>query len=69
MIPTECWSECLTEHLTQLVLDGSGRPRTRGELLELLAARDLDRAVPNCGGSGLVDLMTTRPVTTSVGLV
>ena len=46
MIPTDCWSGPLTERLIELICDESGRPRTRSELLETLAAHDLDRALP-----------------------
>jgi hypothetical protein len=46
MIPSECWAEVLSERVIGLVLDESLPATTRGELLEILATRDLDRSLP-----------------------
>jgi hypothetical protein len=46
MIPAECWTELLSETVIELIFDGSRPAATRCELLEILAVRDLDRALP-----------------------
>jgi hypothetical protein len=46
MIPTECWSERITERFICFISDTSGRPCSRSELVEILAAHDINRALP-----------------------
>ncbi|MFI5387352.1 MAG: hypothetical protein ACHQ50_14680, partial [Fimbriimonadales bacterium] len=59
MIPTDCWSGSLTERLVELLRDESGRPRTRTELLAILAAHDSERARP------IADEWARRPPSSS----
>jgi hypothetical protein len=46
MIPSECWTGVLSETVHELVVDEARPPATRRELLDVLAARDLDLALP-----------------------